>query len=83
MSDSDTPPEAVRRLVDLSCLKEEGIDFIKLAGTQTANLTDKAADGLSEAKDQLFAIEYSRLPQEVLDWIKNITARQPSTSSLE
>jgi hypothetical protein len=70
MLDSDTPPEAVRRAVDLSRLKEEGIEFIKLARTQTANLTDKAADGLSEAKDQLFAIEYSKLPKEVLDWIK-------------
>ena len=70
MLDSDTPPEAVRRAVDLSRLKEAGIDIIKLARTQTANLTDKAADGLSEAKDQLFAIEHSKLPQEVLDWIK-------------
>jgi hypothetical protein len=70
MLDSDTPPEAVKRAVDLSRLKEKGIDFIKLARTQTANLTDKAADGLNEAKDQLIAIEYSELPQEVLDWIK-------------
>jgi hypothetical protein len=70
MSDSITPPEAVRRAVDLSRLKEEGIDSIKLARTQTANLTDKAADGLSEAKDQLFAIKDSKLPQEGLDRIK-------------
>jgi hypothetical protein len=60
-SDSNTPPEAVRRAVDLSRLKEEGIDFIKLARIQTVNLTNKAAGGLSEAKDQLFAIEYSKL----------------------
>ena len=58
MLDSDTPQEAVRRAVDLSRLKEEGIDIIKLAQTWTANLTDKAADGLSEAKYQL---EYSKL----------------------
>jgi len=51
MSDSVTFLEAVRRAVDLSRLKEEGIDFIKLARTQTANLTDKAVDGLSEGKD--------------------------------
>lgn len=70
MSDSDTPPEAVKRAVDLSHLKEKGIDFIKLARTQTVNLTGKAADGLNEAKDQLIAIEYSKLPQEVLDWMK-------------
>lgn len=56
MSDSATFLEAVRRAVDLSHLKEEGIDFIKLA-----NLTDKAVDGLSDARDWLFAIEYSKL----------------------